>query len=492
MHPKADTVRDFRKEFLWRFSKYMLDDRDITWAGEHLSELCRMSVEPMFPLLLYVWNDLLVNTQRLAQVYPILTPLGEALEYYCQSHRRTLINTLDAQQELLHALAQADIWPLIIKGAAMPAYTSTPQAMNDLDVMARDLDEAWQVIRIAEELGYGLTRLKLCQSGPGVESSVRYYGHSDLYRREGGGTYIQGDWDLGRVRTLDLHIAHYHAPGEGILLTDLWLRSWRAQLGTTEALIPSLEDMILLELIHLLRHGTLAIRGLNHIAQLLSGPMLNRDYLFEEIRHNDLSLIASAVFLAIEQTFSHLQEQASELRSQLGKIPLWSRPFVAYLATLRRVERYGTSDLRSLCIQANYLYHSYRRQAGYRWPLFRSLIGFQQMFRNRQVYPHAYVRWQERKYGWLSPRNRSVMLVRLDNMPWQTAKVEQTLQQQPQLAAKNIRVSQTSLFIDSGQTTEALLTPIGSFTTANYVGRVPEREAHTCLERLEALRQTLK
>lgn len=490
MQSETDTLGEVRREFLWRFSKYILHDQDIEWAGEHLAELRKMSVEPAFPLLRYVWNDLTANTQRLARAYPVLAPLAEAVAEYCRFHREVNERTLAAQDELLGALAAADTWPLAIKGTAMRAYTPIPQATSDLDIIARDLDETWALVYVAERLGYPLDKLKLRWLDERVPGAIRYHGYANLYRREGGGAYIQGDWDLGRVRTLDLHIGRFYCLGEGVLLPDLWQRAERRPLGTTQALVPGVDDMLLIELVHLLRHGTLTMRSINRVCQLLDGDApLDLDYLLAEIHRNDLTLIASATFLAIERSFPHARAVAAELRARLGRLPIWARPAVARLAGLRRVERYGAGVFSSVLIQTHYLYRSSRNQLGYRWPLLRSAVGFTRMFRHRKVYPRAHARWKKRRRGWISAHNRAIMLTRLDRQTWQPKAGWQAMQQHASPVRQSVAVSQTSYLTNPGQPAEVLLTPIGSFTTSNYEGRLSETEAKLCLERAQTLRQ---
>lgn len=493
MQSEADTLKAFRREFLWRFSKYILHEHDLEWAGQHLVELRKLSVEPMLPLLRYVWNDLLDNVRCLTQAYPVLLPLDQAIAFYCQPHQEINAKTIEAQNELLMTLAADNLWPLVVKGAAMRAYTMQPQAMTDTDVIAYDLDEAWAVVRVAEQLGYPLSKIKLRQAGSGVPDSVRYHGYANLYRREGGGAYIQGDWDLGRVRTLDLHVARFHGVGEGVLLTNLWQRAQRRQLGIAEAVVPCSEDMILVELLHLLRHGTLAMRGINRICHLLTmDSSLDADYLCAEIRRNDLVLIGHAVFRAIVQTFPHAQPVVASLRTSLGPAPLWARPLVRRVAALRRVERYGAGTITSVGLQTHYLYNSFRHQLGHTSPFVRSIVGFGRMFRYRKVYPRAHKRWRERRQGWISARNPEIMLTRLDTQPWQPSGGWEALKQLRILAGRNvIVVSRTSLLVNAGRRSEILVTPLGSFTTANYDGHLSVAETKLCLAFAQSIRQEL-
>ncbi len=493
MQSEVDTLQDFRREFLWRFSKYLLHDRDLEWAGRHLPELRKMSIEPVFPLLRYIWSDLLMNAQHLAKVYPVLKPLSEAVMQYCRFHQDVNTSTLAAQDELLTALAAVDTWPLVIKGAAMRAYTSMPQAMNDLDIITRNLDETWEVVKVAEGLGYPLKKLKLRWASTHSSSSpFPYHGYANLYRLEGGGTYTQGDWDLGRVRTLDMHITRFYCLGEGVMLTDLWQRAFYRNLEETKVLVPCVEDMILIELMHLLRHGTLAIRGINRLCQLVAdGESPDFDYLVAEIRRNDLSLIANAAFFAIERTFPHAQSRVTTLLSRLDPPPFYLRPIVSGLAKLDRVERYGAGNLTSTLLQTHYLYMSYRHQIKHHWPLMQAIIGFQRMFRHRKVYPRAHARWKERKLGWISKSNRAIMLVRLDRQIWQPENNWQTLQENSHVPPNSSLVSTTSLLASSGESTEVLLTPIGSFTTADYDGNLSEKEVNLCLKYAQTLRKGL-
>ena len=491
MQAESDKLKNFRREFLWRFSKYRLHPQDLTWAQCHDSTLRRLSIEPMINQFGYVWDTLMPNSQTLARHIPELLPLAEAIAHYCAFHQRINQNTLESQDEMLAALSTAGIHPLLIKGGAMRANTDVLQAMNDLDMIALNLDEAWTIVEIVEKLGYFLDRFKLQSLGKHVKGEPRYYGYAPyVCRREGGGQYIQGDWDLGRVRTLDLHIARFHSVGDGVLLTDLRQKASFKSVNNTKVFVPCTEDMVLIELAHLLRHGTITMRGLNRIFILLYElGDIDQDYLLHQIKENQLSLMAQAIFLTLGQTFPETQAITHRLRLPLESTTLGSKWAITGLATRRRVEKFGAGSLVSTWLQARYLYGVYRQQLGSFWSLLHIAIAFLRLFTSRKIYPRSYKRWRKRQRGWLSEKNPSIMFTRLDREPWDIEKVWNTFKQERlNTTSKCLRIHQHSLMLDIGQISELLLTPVGSFTTANYAGQLPEEELKLCLEKIKTFR----
>jgi Uncharacterised nucleotidyltransferase len=486
MQSEADTTQGVRREFLWRFSKYLLHDSDLGWARDHLSDLRRVSVEPMFPVLRYVWNHLEPNTVRLAEVCPELAPLAEAVARYCAFHRADHDRTIAAQNELLDEFAGNDVWPLVIKGAAMRAYTTVSQAMTDLDVVARDLDETWSVIEIAERLGYPLKKIKVRYLSPAV-GAPGYHGYGNLYRCEDGGEYVQGHWDLGRVRTLDLHFGRFYGPGEGVLVTDLWARARRLKVGGTEALVPSLEDMVLVEVLHLVRHGSLSMGTVNRVCQLVADDRLDRTYVAAELRRNDLEPMAHAVLTAIVDSYPHAREAADRLRQLLRPAPVWLRQAIRQVAAIRRVERYGAGSAASVCLQARYVFDAERHQRRLAVPLVPAVVGFARMYRNRRIYPRAHARWRRRRLGWVSASRSAVMLTRLDRTSWSPAGGWDTVGDTGSVGAA-VRVGRRTLVLDSGTETETVLTPIGAFTSSGYDGLLSPDDERRCVARARRFR----
>lgn len=484
MQSEADTLVNFRREFLWRFSKYRLDETDLRWADGHLPELRRMSVDPMFGVLRYVWNHLRTNTDALAERHPELAPLAEALGRYCEFHRQAHEWTIAAQDELLTSLAAAGVWPLAIKGCAMRTYTATSQAMTDLDLLARDLDETWEVAAVAERLGYGLDKIKVRRVGrrvPGQE----YHGYANLYRCADAPQYVQGHWDLGRVRTLDLHFGRFYGPGEGVLVTDLWRRASRRRAADQQTLVPAPEDMVLVEVLHLVRHGTLSMGTVNRLCQLFTEHELDDRYLSAELRANDLEPMTHAVLGAIATTFPHARARVRQLGGRLQP-PGWLAPAVRQVRDMRRVERYGAGSLGSVSLQAHYLLATERRQRGRPAPVGTLLAGFGRMYRNRKVYPRAHTRWQQRRLGWVSESQPAVMLRRIDRTAWQP--VANWSAAVPDGA---VRIGGRTLLVDRGQPTEAVLTPVGAFAATRYDGQLSAEQTAACLARVGALRAEL-
>ncbi|MFJ4651067.1 nucleotidyltransferase family protein [Nocardia sp. NPDC088792] len=483
MQSEADTQQRFRREFLWRFSKYVLDESDFIWAERHTAELRRFAVEPTFPVLRYVWNHLSANVIQLEERMPDLAPIAAAIGQHCEIHRATWHKTIGAQDELFAAFAQARLWPLAIKGAAARAVTSAPQAMTDLDVLARDLDQAWQVIEIAEQLGYPLRKIKLRHLPDNVPGEVRYHGYANLYRCEGSADFTQAHWDMGHVRTLDLHIGRFYGPGEGVLITDLWQRATRRTVGGEPVLTPSIEDMVVIEMLHLVRHGTLSMGTLNRVCQLLTEHDLDLAYLNGQIKANSLVAMAHATLRAISDTFPHATTAARHLGSHLPSPPPSLRWAVEAVSRMRRVERYGAGSPASVALQAAYVYTTTRDQIGRVLPVDSGVVGFARMFRNRRIYPRAHRRWDDRRIGWPSPKRTAVMMTRLDCVRWRPP--------HPQLETPTPSrrwVGATTLLIDEDQPTHTMLTPIGAFTSSRYDGAITPDEKNACLQRAHQVR----
>lgn len=485
MQSETDTLHEVRREFLWRFSKYVLDDKDFEWVERHVASVRRLAVEPMFPMLRYVWNHLSVNLTKLEERMPGLAPIAGAVDQYCERHRDAHRRTLLAQDELFAALGTAGVWPLAIKGAAMRAVTPVSQAMGDVDVITRDLDETWAVIEVAEQLGYPLEKIKLRHVPSRVPGDVRYHGYANLYRCEGGVAYNQAHWDLGLVRTLDLHIGRFYGPGEGVLVTDLWRRARKLPIAGNEVLVPSLEDMFLVEVLHLVRHGTLSMGSLNRVCQLLADHELDLDYLRREIGANELLLMTHAVLQAIIDTFPHAAERAHRLRSGLAAPARAFRWAVDEVAATRRVERYGAGSAASVALQTAYVYGTAVRQSGRAAPADTAIIGFTRMFRHRRVYPRAHARWNDRRLGWLSSRQTAIMMTRLDRVRWTTARPEQ------HTGSAGRWMGRTTLVVDEGLPTQTVLTPVGAFSPSRYDGKITAGEQRACLERAEEVRTKL-
>jgi hypothetical protein len=465
MPAERDHLVNLRHEFLWRFSKHWLKEDDVAWADAHADTLNRVSVRPMNESLSYVWMELTANVRVLAGRSPAFDRLAEALDAAARPFAEANERTVLAQDELLKALAAADVWPVAVKGAAMRGYVAYPQAMNDLDVVTRDLDQTWCVLDVARSLGYPLNRIKLVSVGDRVPGPSRYHGYTNLYRREGGGSYVQADWDLGRVRTLDLHVGRFYGCGDAVLVTDLFERATRRHLGAVEALVPAPEDLILVEFVHMIRHGTLSMRTLNRVGAVLEAvPDLDIGYIASEVTRNDVTIPALAVTKALEREATGTTVRvAAALRGQLScNDGGWRRPLVRHLAGRRRVEKYGAGSIRSVLTQTQYLAAAYTHQFGPANALFRPPSSFARMLRDRKVYPRAYRRWSNRRTGWLGPRNDAIMLVAVDTTPWRVDGV----------VADGERVEQSALLVDRGRETEALLTPIGTFISTAYDGTV--------------------
>ncbi|MGY1943934.1 nucleotidyltransferase family protein [Nocardia asiatica] len=487
MQSELDTQQEFRREFLWRFSKYLLDESDLAWAEHHHGSLRRIAVEPMFPVLRYVWNHLSANVIRLEQHCPDLAPIAEAIGQYCELHRATWRKTIAAQDELFAAFTAAEIAPLAIKGAAARTVTTVSQAMTDLDILTRDLDQTWQVVDVAEALGYPLHKIKLRHVPDQVPGTVRYHGYANLYRCEDGGDYTQAHWDLGRVRTLDLHIGRFYGPGEGVLVTDPWQRASTRVLGEHQVLVPCLEDMVVIELLHLVRHGTLSMGTLNRLCQLLTDNDLDPDYLSTQIQANALVPITHAALRAIGDTFPHATTAAHAFLAHLPDAPRALRWAVNAVAGMRRVERYGAGTPASVALQTAYVYATTRDQIGRRLPLDASAVGFARMFRNRRVYPRAHQRWSNRRLGWPTAQHTAVMMTRLDHTRWNPPPAEDTATDR----GARRWVGETTLLVDENQPTQTMLAPIGAFTTSRYDGAITAAETSTCLARAEQTRTGL-
>ncbi len=483
MPAERDTLGEIRREFLWRFAKRWPSADDRHWAAARLEELKELSVRDMSESLLYTWNELVPNVEALAAEHSVLEPLAEALAASAAPLAATNARTLRAQDEMLDALGAADVWPLVIKGAAMRAFSRYPQAMNDLDLVTRDLDQTWEVLDVATQLGYPLGRIKVVRLAARVRGVVRYHGYTNLYRRDGGGTAVQGDWDLGRVRTLDLHIARFYGCGDAVLATDLFARAARKPVAGRPALLPSPEDMVLVEIVHMIRHGTVTSRVMNRVAELLiAAPELDTAYVAAEVKRNDAQIAAFAIVSAIAAAVEPAAPAAQRLLSHLRVHQRWRRALAAHLTQQRSVEKYGAGSFRSVAAQATYLFDSYRHQFGAVAPVARTGAAFARMFRDRKFYPRAYERWSERRTGWLSARTPAVMLVRIEATAWPIA-----LLRSPAENAE--RVGRDALLLDRGRKTEALLTPIGTFVSTAYDGRVPANVAAEVTKRTSALRE---
>ncbi|WP_040801819.1 nucleotidyltransferase family protein [Nocardia higoensis] len=488
MQSEADTQQGFRREFLWRFSKYILDESDLIWVQQHEALLRRIAVEPMFPVLRYVWNHLSANVIRLEQHCPGLAPIAEAIDQYCQLHRATWHKAIAAQDELFAAFTAAGIQPLAIKGAAARAVTPVPQAMTDLDILTCDLDQTWQVIDVAEQLGYPLHKVKLRHLPNQVVGHVRYHGYANLYRCEDGGDYTQAHWDLGRVRTLDLHIGRFYGPGEGVLVTDLWQRATSRAVGAHQVLVPCLEDMVVIEMLHLVRHGTLSMGTLNRICQLLTENTLDPSYLSTQLQANALAPMTHAALRAIRGTFPHAAAAAHELQAHLPAPPPALRWAVDAVAGMRRVERYGAGSPASVALQTAYVYASTRDQVGRKLPVDVGAVAFTRMFRNRRIYPRAHQRWNDRRLGWPSSQRTAVMMTRLDRTRWNPPA---TAPATSRTDSARRWIGTTTVLVDEHQPTQTMLTPIGAFTASQYDGNLTTAETTACLVRAEQTRTEL-
>lgn len=488
MESETDTFELTRREFLWRFAKHELEADDFDWARSHLDELTNLSIDPATPVLRHVWSELRDNVDRLASEIGVLRPLSEAVDDRTRLHAETNAKTIEAQDELFAAFAEEGLRPLALKGAAARGLLGGLQAMNDLDILTRDLDETWKVAGLAERLGYSLNKIKVRHADPSVPGPVRHHGYANLYRLEGGGAYVQGDWDLGRVRTLDLHVARFYGPGESVLRTDVFSRAWELEIEGTPVSVTSPEDSLLVEFMHLIRHGTLALRGVNRICQIFDRHMVDIDYVASEVAANDLAPVARATLLAVASTFSHSSPQVYRLLAALPPASPLLRPAIHRVAAMRRVERYGAGNAASVMLQAAHVYDVARRTNGIPRAARTAAVAASRMYRARHVYPRAHDRWATRRQGWVSEQSPAIVLGRIDDVPVATQDAEPWLH--AELRDCEL-VTKTTLLADAHGPSEVVLTPIGAFATTRYDGSIDPNERRRSLERAAQVRTVL-
>lgn len=497
MHYERDHYVALRREFLWRFSKprWALQEGDLRWAEEHVGVLAKQSAERIQQSLRYVWPEFVENVRFLAERFSQLRSFSESIEFFSAIHERTSAAAEQAQTELLEAMTRAALPFVALKGAAMRAYEGSGSGGNDLDVLVSDLDAAWRAVDVAESRGYSLERIKVgflstAQTRFASDASPpRIWANGNMFKSESPARPItQGDWDLGRVRTLDLHVTAFPIAGECLLLAPIRERSRVAEVGDLAFRVPSVEDMVLIEIAHLAHHGTLTIRGISRIARLLASSRgLDHDYVADRIAHNRLSIVANAALLAVESEFEPAREQAAALRAATGAQRSPLAVLSRRVAEARRVEKYGVLSPWSLAALLIYLADAGRAQLGPAQGVRTAFEGLGRALSNYPVNPRAHPRWRERRLGWLSPRQRGVMLQRLDDV-----RLSALPARSDPVTGDTEWLGNEALIANKGRDDEVIVTLVGAFASAPYAGSVSPKVRQRCLEVAAVARRSLE
>jgi hypothetical protein len=459
--PATAALRD---ELLWRMGKLRLEDDDFAWLEGHRNRLARLASSDLIGALPYVWRELAQNLQDTAASVPELEGLRAGIREAVVPWQEVTRRVLEVQDRLLAAFAAAGVPLVCLKGAAMRAYGEDLPPTSDVDVLAGTLDDAWAAIACAEELGYELPKLKLI-SGPACT-----YGYGELCSSD---APLRGPTGV-TVGSVDLHVGYMTTVGEAPLVLELVGEAHCARIGGSEVRVPSVEHMVVVEIAHLARHGTVASRGMNRIVRLLDSDTLDTTAIARAVERNHLDAFAAAILGAIADTYTRLPRHYGSLAACVGPPARYIRLPVRGVAQKHRVERYGASDLSSVALQADVLGRWAIDELGPVRGAAATTAGLARLIRSRRFHPRAHEMWTKRRLGWFSRRQRALVLRRLDRERGHRA------------TGGDVSVGNAIWLRNRGCPDEVLLTPVGAFASAGYDGMLPRADLDACVAAVAA------
>lgn len=195
-------------------------------------------------------------------------------------------------------LNQREISTLGLKGIALDflyPYKNIRQK-SDIDLLVPDMDAAWQVLTILDDLGGDLQVLSIrSMCKPTVEL--------------GGEARNLPKYGLSGELAVDLHLGVFPIIAAKVYEGDIWARSQRRSLDGIYLRVPSLEDCLLITCAHIYHHGRVLLRDVNDAYSMLqnSRDRLDWDYILTTAQTNDLEpvlfFLLKTVEMRYQQTF---------------------------------------------------------------------------------------------------------------------------------------------------------------------------------------------
>lgn len=372
---------------------------------------------------------------------------------------------------------------MVVKGGCLlNLYPNESFRMiGDMDLIISK-DTSWEGLEIFKQIRYRAKRIRLekyalseLSSSPVSEGT---FGIAEMLYLDGDMKYYQFDLHPVDDPPFDLHLGAFPGCGDSILEANLWTRATPLNLGSSEILMPSFEDCILIICSHISRHGYARLRDLNDIYICLkhAGRAFDWDYLCQFTRKNVLQTILYSLLSFISKTYT--SDIPQEVLTRL-------KPNVFNTITSKRLFHPGTENpnfhggrhfIFGRLLQASFLYHYYSHRAGCLTAIKESLSGLYFLFQSGRPY-HL---WKQRSIQDFST-NRRIVIVPIEAIAsekhWQIEHISIPAIQKfaLRIGIPIQRVNDEIIIWNVGHSNELLFTPYQIYTQSAYSGNLDKK-----------------
>lgn len=411
---------------------------------------------------------------------PFLDPFLDHGQKYLEGRKEytdKLFNDLEAFAKTATAIG---VRSMVVKGGCLlNLYPNESFRMiGDIDLIISK-DTSWEGLEVFKQIRYRPKRIRLekyalFELGASPISDGTF-GIAEMLDLDGDMKYCQFDLHPVDDPPFDLHLGAFPGCGDSILEANLWSRAIPLNLGSSEILMPSFEDCILIICSHISRHGYARLRDLNDIYVCLkhAGGNFDWDYLCQFTRKNVLQTILYSLLNFINKTYR--ADIPEEVLTRL-------KPNIFYTITSKRLFHPGTENPKfhgdrqlifGRLLQAAFLYHYYSHKADFLSAFKESLSGLYFLFQSGRPY-HL---WQQREIQPFSS-NRRIVIVPIEAIDgekyWQIEHISIPAIQKFALngGIPIERINDDIIIWNVGHSNELLFTPYQIYTQSAYSGNL--------------------